>query len=276
MRMFAALAFALLLAACSREQPHGWLGYAEGDNTFISAPQAGWLAHLNVERGDQVQPGQLLFTLDDTREAAARDQAAAAIPQIKAQLVQAKANLDYARVTLARQEGLARAHAGVPTALDQAKANFKQADASMSQLQAQERQAEAALTGAAYTLAQRDIASYVRGPVQEIYFREGEYVPASTPVVSVLPPKNIYVRFFVPETEFSHVHLGQHVRITCDGCKPFTATITFISQQEEFTPPVIFSIGNREKLVFKMEARAPGGLPLHPGQPVEVRPLSDG
>jgi HlyD family secretion protein len=49
--------------------------------------------------------------------------------------------------------------------------------------------------------------------------------------------------------------------------------VSFIAAQEEFTPPVIFSIGNREKLVFKVEARAPGGLALHPGQPVDVRPL---
>src|SRR3569832_1613586 len=91
-KAFATFAFALLLVACSREEQHGWLGYAEGDNAFISAPQAGWLAHLNVDRGDTVNLGELLFTLDDTREAAARDQAAAAIPQIRAQLVQAKAN----------------------------------------------------------------------------------------------------------------------------------------------------------------------------------------
>ncbi len=273
MRMLAALAGCLLLAACGPQQEHAWLGYAEGDNAFISAPQAGWVAHLAVERGDAVKPGQVLFTLDDTREAAARDQAAAAIPQIKAQLVQARANLNYAHITLVRQQGLARAHAGVPTALDQAVASYKQAAAAVWQLQAQQQQAEATLAGAAYNLSQRDIVSFVQGPVQDIYFREGEYVPASTPVVSVLPPKNIYVRFFVPETEFAKVHLGQSVRVTYDGCKPLTATVTFISQQEEFTPPVIFSIGNREKLVFKLEARAAGGLPLHPGQPVQVRPL---
>src|SRR5690242_20237433 len=91
-----AFAGLLLLAACSREQPHGWLGYAEGDNAFISAPQPGWLARLNVERGDNVTPGQLLFALDDTHEAAARDQAAAVIPQVRAQLKQARANLDLA------------------------------------------------------------------------------------------------------------------------------------------------------------------------------------
>jgi HlyD family secretion protein len=266
-------AFLLILTACGQSEQHGWLGYAEGDNAFISAPQPGWLAHLAVERGDQVKRGQLLFTLDDTREQAARDQAAAVLPQMKAQIAQAAANLDFMRKSLARQQGLARANAGVPSALDQALANYRQAVASLEQLQAQERQAAAVLTGARYTLAQRDIAAYVEGPVQDIYFREGEYVPASTPVVSILPPKNIYVRFFVPETEFAHVHLGERVRITCDGCKAMTATVTFIAQQEEFTPPVIFSVGNREKLVFKLEARAPGGLPLHPGQPVEVKPL---
>ena len=49
---------------------------------------------------------------------------------------------------------------------------------------------------------------------------------------------------------------GQTVAIACDGCAAdLTATITFIAQQEEFTPPVIYSVGNREKLVFKAEAR---------------------
>ncbi|MBV8800700.1 MAG: efflux RND transporter periplasmic adaptor subunit [Alphaproteobacteria bacterium] len=273
MKRAAVFALMLFLAACGQSEDHGWLGYAEGDNALISAPQPGWLAHLHVQRGDDVKPGQLLFRLDDTREQAARDQAAAAIPQIRAQMKQAQANLEYARTTLLRQQGLARAHAGVPSALDQASANYKQAAASLSQLQAQEAQAQAALSGAAYALAQRDIVSTVSGTVQDVYFREGEYVPPSTPVISVLPPKNIYVRFFVPETQFARARLGQTVRISCDGCRPLTARITFIAQQEEFTPPVIFSIGNREKLVFKMEARVAGGLPLHPGQPVEVRPL---
>ena len=101
-------------------------------------------------------------------------------------------------------------------------------------------------------------------------------MPASTPVVSVLPPANVYVRFFVPESQLPKVKLGQKVQINCDGCKPMTATITFIAAQAEFTPPVIFSIDNREKLVFKLEARAPGGLHLHPGQPVQVKPLESG
>jgi HlyD family secretion protein len=132
---------------------------------------------------------------------------------------------------------------------------------------------EGALTDAQYQLSQRHILSQVDGQVQDIYFFQGEYVPASTAVVSVLPPKNVFVRFFVPEPEFARVKLGQTVSISCDGCAPnTTAKITFIAQQEEFTPPVIFSVDSRQKLVFKLEARAPGGLKLNPGEPVDVRP----
>jgi HlyD family secretion protein len=264
----------LALGGCEAKSDQAWLGYAEGDNTFVAAPQAGWVAKLAVERGQVVRPGEVLFTLDDTSQQALRDQAAAAIPQIKAQMAQAEANLDFTRRTYERQAGLARVNAGTPTTLDQALSSYRQAQAALAQSQAQLGQAEAALTGAQYTLSQRDIVSYVSGHVEDIYFRTGEYAPAGTPVISVLPPQNVYVRFFVPETEFAKVHLGQKVKISCDGCaKNIEATVTFIAQQEEFTPPVIFSIGSREKLVFKLEARAPGGLHINPGQPVDVRPL---
>ena len=268
------LVLLLVLSACDNSHGNAWLGYAEGDNVFISAPQAGWVSAMRVERGQEVKPGDLLFTLDDTRERAARDQAQATLTQMLGLIAQQKANLDYAAKELSRQQGLARAHAGVPATLDLAQSNYKQAQALYSQTESQVKQAEAALQDEQYQLSQRSVIAYVAGRVEDIYFRDGEYAPPSTPVLSMLPPKNIYVRFFVPETEFAHTHVGQKVRITCDNCRPVTATITFIAQQEEFTPPVIFSIGNREKLVFKLEARAPGGLRLNPGQPVEVNPIA--
>jgi HlyD family secretion protein len=89
-------------------------------------------------------------------------------------------------------------------------------------------------------------------------------------VLALLPHASIRVRFFVPEGALARLHLGARVRISCDGCGAMEGRISFIASDAEYTPPVIFSVGNREKLVFKVEARAPGGLPLHPGQPVEV------
>jgi HlyD family secretion protein len=272
-RLAFALIMSLALGACEEKHDQGWLGYGEGDSAMISAPQAGWVTALKVERGTVVKRGDLLFVLDSTTQQAGQEQASGALEQARASLKQEQSNLVYARTELARQESLARYHAGVPAQLDLARTNAQQSAAKVGQLQAQIGQMEANLKGAAYGLSQRQIVSQTDGPVQDIFFRPGEYVPASTPVVSVLPPANIYARFFVPETELPKVKLGQKVQVNCDGCKPMTATITFIAAQAEFTPPVIFSVGNREKLVFKLEARKDGGLGIHPGQPVTVRPL---
>jgi HlyD family secretion protein len=269
-----ALLLLLGLSACGDNTDQGWLGYAEGDNAFIAAPQPGWVSSMRVERGTLVHRGDLLFTLDDTAQRASRDQAIATINTARASLAQEQANLVYAQKQLARQVGLARANAGTPSQLDLARATYQQSAAHIGALKAQIAQTEASLEGASYSLTQRNVVAQTDGRVQDIYFRTGEYVPATVPVLSVLPPNNVFVRFFVPETEFSHVHIGQKVRIACDGCAAnITAKITFIAEQQEFTPPVIFSQGNREKLVFKLEARGPGGLRLSPGQPVQVRPL---
>ena len=267
------LVLLLLLAACEKKQDDAWLGYGEGDAAFIAAPQAGWVTRMDVERGQIVHRGDVLFTLDSTQQQSTRDQAEAMLVQARASLSQEQANLAYAKTELTRQDNLARAGAGTPTQRDLAENTYRQSAARIAQLQAQIGQMQANVTGAAYGLSQRQVVAETDGPVQDIYFRQGEYVPASVPVLSLLPPANVYVRFFVPEAEIAKLHLGSKVRITCDGCKPMDAQISFIASQVEYTPPVIFSVGNREKLVFKLEARLPGGLDLHPGEPVEVRGL---
>jgi len=261
----------LLLAACNDGPSDAWLGYAEGEQALIAAPQGGWLTEMKLERGQSVSKGQALFTLDSTREQADRDQAAAQLAQARASLAQERANLQLTRAQLARQDRLAQEGVGVPAVRDQARAAYQQSQARIGQLEGQIAQMQAAISSAGYALSQRSVIAQTEGVVQDILFRQGEYVPAAAPVVALLPPENVFVRFFVPQSQLARVRLGQRVRVTCDGCRPQDAAISFIAAREEFTPPVIFSVGNREKLVFKLEARAPGGLKLHPGQPVEVR-----
>lgn len=268
------LALLLVLTGCGQSGPKPWLGYAEGEDAFIGAPQPGWITAIAVHRGDVVKKGDVLFTLDDTQQLALRDQAKATLAQARAQLQQAQAKLAYATKELHRQRNLVHAHAGTKSALDLAQNNYDETAAQIRQIKAQEHAAKATLENTEYQLSQRKIKARVGGRVEDIYFRVGEYVPASTPVISLLPPQNVFVRFFVPEKEFAKVKMGQTVRISCDSCRSnLLAKITFIAQQEEFTPPVIFSIANREKLVFKLEARAKGGLALNPGQPVDVTPV---
>lgn len=268
------LVLLLVLTGCEKPLQEQWLGYAEGDPSFVAAPMAGWVTDLKVERGAWVNKGDPLFNLDNTSQIAVRDSAEAAIAQAQGQLAQAEANLDLARKQFDRQKGLVHSNATSRQLYDQAKSAYETAQAQIEQIKANENQARATLANASYQLSQRRIASLTTGRVQNIYYRTGEFVQASVPVVSILPPQNVYVRFFVPEDQFSRIHLGQKVKIHCDGCADnITATISFIASQEEFTPPVIFSNQSRKQLVFKVEARAPGGLKLNPGQPVNVDPL---
>ncbi len=131
----------------------------------------------------------------------------------------------------------------------------------------------AALTQAQWKLQQKQIASPRGGLVYDTLYRPGEWVAPGSPVVQLLPPENLEVRFFVPETAVGGLTLGQNIRVHCDGCSTdVPAAITFISNQVEFTPPVIYSNENRSKLVFMVIAKpSVDKAPLlHPGQPLEV------
>jgi HlyD family secretion protein len=269
----ATIALVFVLAACGRGEQH-WLGYADGDNVLVAAPQAGWVTGEMVGRGSEAKVGDVLFTLDDTPQRQARDSAVADLAAAEQQQAQATSALDFSTKELAREQTLVAHHAVSQRDLDQAQTNFNSDVAKVAQAAANSNAAKAALATAEWNLSERTVRARISGSVEDVYFRVGEYAPANAAVVALLPPVNIYVRYFVPETELNTIKLGQKVAIECDGCaKNLRATISFISQEAEFTPPVIYSIGNREKLVFKVEARSPGGLPLRPGLPVTVSPV---
>ena len=301
-RLLAILAFGLL-SSCDSPKDDYWLGYIEGELALIAPPQPGWITSIDVMRGAKIKPGDALFTLDAVRELAARDnanasiaaakeqgsQAASQIAQAKAEETQVEADIAKNEKELMRQQELVRIGASprrdleaTQAAYDSARAHRAQtvaqqtqAAAAVRQAEAQAHQAEANLTTAEFNLSERAVHAQVAGEVQDIYFRQGEYANAGAPVVAVLPPANVFVRFFVPEPDVARLMLGSTVQISCDGCAAgLTGTISFIAAQAEFTPPVIYSVGNRERLVFKAEARVAGGLPIRPGVPVEVRPVA--
>lgn len=255
--MFACLA-ALFLSACDERPENSWQGYAEGDYVRVAAMEGGIIEKITVERGDRVRAGMPLFRLETTAEEAA---SAAA----KANLDAAKATLQEAELELKRKLELRRT-GNVPQAeADTARARSDRAGAAMLS-------AAAALDQAKYRLARRESHAPASAIVQDVLFREGETVIAGQPVISLLPPGNIKIRFFVPEAEFAKINRGDKVQIACSNCPPdATGTIRFISTEAEFTPPVIYSDRSKEKLVFMAEA-TPDAKPeaFHPGQPVTV------
>ncbi len=301
----------LLLAGCEPAPPPTYQGYVEGEYVRVAAPFAGNLVRLAVARGSQVRAGDALYTLEQDSERAARQEAgqrlAAAqarlanlrkgrrpeeIAAIEARLAEARSALRLSAAQLARDEQLARAGYVSAARLDASRSAHDQNLARLQQLQAElnvarlagradeiraaeaeTEAARAALSQAEWRLAQKSVRAPVGGLVQDVYYVEGEWVNAGHPVLSLLPPGNVKIRFFVPEPVLGRLRPGQSLRVSCDGCPPLTATVSYVSPQAEYTPPVIYSKDSRAKLVFLVEARpaAADAAALHPGQPVDVR-----
>jgi len=309
------LAGLLSLSACQPPPAGPqWSGYAEGDTTYLAAPVAGRVEVMAVQEGDAVQPGQLLFRLQGTlehasqreavaREAVAQAQAADAdkgrrreeLAVSRAQLQQARRQAELAQLDLQRQRELLDRQFVARSRVEDADLVLRQAQARVAELEAavdvahlpareDERRAARASAEAAsavqaqsrWRLDETVQRAVLAGRVQTRFFLPGEWVNAGQPVLAVLPDGQRKARFFVPEADLGALKLQQAVLLRCDGCgPPMAARISFIADQAEYTPPVIYSNAQRAKLVFMVEARpekAADALRLHPGQPLDVSP----
>jgi len=310
MRSRLALAVLFALAACHDVSPGGDPGYVEGEFVRVAAPLSGTLVTLAVTRGSDVAKDAPLFTLESEQERAARAEAEARVrqaqatlanlgkarrpPEIaaaRAQLAQAQASLAQSEADLARTQKLVADKFLPPQQRDQALAARDRDRARVAELTEQLRvenlparsdeiaaaaaevkAATDALAQAQWRVDQKSQTAPVAGLVSDTLYRPGEWVPAGAPVVSLLPPANVKLRFYVPETLVGSLRLGGSVTAHCDGCgADIAAKIRFIAPQAEFTPPVIYSRQNRANLVFLVEAwpDTPNAA-LHPGLPVDV------
>jgi HlyD family secretion protein len=237
------IAAALAIPAWNSDRDPTVQGWVEADFVFVSPDESGRIETLSVREGDRVTIGEQLFTLDDDLQ--------------RADLAQSQAAMINAQQAFERAQQLLKVNAGTQKTYEDA--------------EAAQRSAQARLNSSQTRLARRRVASPVSGTVQQVYFRPGEMVGPGRPIVALLPPANIKVRFFVPETTLAQIAIGKSVEVRCDGCAAnLTAKISFISRTAEFTPPVIYSQDERSKLVYMVEARPDAPEKLRVGQPVSV------
>jgi HlyD family secretion protein len=239
----AALLLVLALAGCGKSNERTLQGWVESELIFISPDEQGRVETLKAREGDSVQKGDLLFSVDEDLQ-----QADVTVKQVA--VTNAQQQFDRARELLKTAAGTQRTFDDAEAALRQAKANLE-----WSQTR----------------LTRRRAVAPAAGVIQQVYFRPGETVPPGRPVMSMLPPGNLKLRFFAPERVLHDIKYGATVNVTCDGCVAgLTATVSFIASSAEYTPPVIYSLDERAKLVFLIEARPQFPDKFRVGQPVTV------
>ena len=273
MKWFAApLLLVTVLPSCHRSENDVVQGYIDAKTFLIASQVTARVVAVPVLEGQDVAGGALLVKLDDRDAIAQRTQAVARVAQTEADATQLQANAvatsrEFIRITALRERRVAS-----ESDLDNARKANDMAVAAVTGAERQLDAARAALTEADWQLGERMLSAPKAGRIEQVYFRPGEVAPAGRPLVSLLPPDELKVVFFVPQASLARVPLGAGVTVSCDGCgAPIAAKVTYVSSQAEFTPPVIYSVQARAKLVFKIEAHAAVGLDrLSIGQPVDV------
>jgi HlyD family secretion protein len=272
MKRFVIFSCVLFLAACGRNTPDTLQGYGEADYIYLSSQDAGIVGELFVREGDVVEAGQRLFRLDPDRLRYGAQSAQAQRAAATAAVATAQAEATLAQRNYARGAELAERGFYPQARLDADRAARDAANARLAQTRRQ-----AAAAGAETNLAQARLgdlagAAPQAGTIEQIFHRQGEVVAAGQPIVALLAPQNMKVRFFAPQAVLPQLAVGGRVSVSCDGCaETASATISFIASEPQFTPPVIYSLDQREKLVFLVEARLDAPAPIRPGMPVDVR-----
>lgn len=300
-----------IFGGCQKSNTQIYSGYAEAEYVNISSTQSGKLDKLFVRRGDKVSINSNLFALECENEVLAlkqvsSDLAAAEatlkdyqkgsrpeeIKVIEAQLAQATANADNADNQWKRNKTLYPANAVSKTQLDDSEALAKATSAKVKELQdtlkvaklskrldqitAQKERVEqlrSALKQAQWKVDEKGVKSRYDALVFDTLYREGEFVPTGGIIIRLLPPENIKIRFFVPQSVAESLQIGNTVSIIeRSDSKKIAAHVTYISPEAEFTPPIIYSNETKDKLTYMIEAYPQKSVAplLHPGQPVEV------
>lgn len=249
--------FVFFITACSDSSENTFQGYIEGEYTYIAPSVSGRLDKLPVHRGEMIKENQTLFILDKTPEKAEFEAA-------KARLSETESSEQLADTNLKRDQQQYTIGAIPKSQLDNSFYTHKEDVASVLE-------SKHNLTSAAWNLSQTKANAASEAFVHDTLYNLGEWVEAGNPVVILLPPDKLKIRFFVPEPVLSHLKMGAPITIITDS-KKFPAKITYISDEAEYTSPLIYSNNTRSKLIFRIEAKpdSPNVATMHPGQPVEV------
>lgn len=298
-----------LFSACGPGAPLA-VGYVEGDYALLAPIEVAEVKTVSVKRGDRIGPGQPVATLESADAQIAVAQAKAALAQAQAQLADlqvgkrpeeiavleaslrsAKAQAADAARTLARTQDLLKRGVATQAQYDDAATQAEVADAAIGQATAnlavgrlparpetikaaenQVKQAQTGLEQAEWRLSKRTLQAPAAGRVNDIIRYPGDTAGPSSPVLSVLPDGAVKLTVYVAEPRLSSVKVGGELTVRCDGCPSgLKARVSYVSPDPEFTPPVIYSLENRQKLVYLVEAKPVGDTgPLQPGQIVDV------
>ncbi|QMT61459.1 HlyD family secretion protein [Legionella sp. PC997] len=262
----------LLLTACEKENKI-FSGYIDTDLVYLSADFGGRLSDLAVSRGQLVKTNQFLFKLEQTSELYNVKMSKLTNKDLLAQRQQIVTQLNYNEINYRRTLEMRKQNAASQNDLDAAKRDLNISKEQLNDIDFRIKNNQVDTADKKWQMTRKENFAPDSGIVFDTYYTQGEFVQAGAPVLSLIIKNNIKAIFFVPEERLAELRLNEHVKIKTDHNEHFAeGHIFFISNIAEYTPPIIYSREERQRLVFRIEAKidSPDLEKIHLGQPVTL------
>ena len=161
------------------------------------------------------------------------------------------------------------------TNLDGARERLRQAQVTEQGVRvaaAESERAGAMVSQSEEMLAKHALHAPISGVVDSVNVESGEVVLAGTSVVTLIEPLDLWVTVYIPEPQMAHIKIGQIAEVVVDGWPDhFAATVSWISQEAEFTPKYVLTKTERARLSYEAHIRLKQPTDrLKPGMPADV------
>lgn len=251
-------------------------GRIEATQIEIATKQAGRVVEILPHEGDMVEAGSIVAILDRVEITAQLRQTQAEAQRARkamagslAIVASRRGEASFADQELQRSIVLAEKGYATQERLDQRRQLVTSAGAALDVALAQVGEADAAIRSAdalvdrlTTLVGDATIRTPTRGRVQYRLVEPGAVLAAGGRIVTLLDLSDVSMTIFLPAGEAGRLAIGDEARIILDAAPAyvFSATVSFVAAEAQFTPKTVETTAEREKLMFRVKLRAPTAM----------------
>lgn len=268
----------ILLAACNNGK-HKWdaSGVFEATEVMVSAEANGKIMEFTINEGDRVVAGEQLGLIDTTLLFLQKKQLESSrygtlsnTQDVAKQIASLNEQIAWQEKELIRFQKLFKENAGNQKNIDDIENNLKvlrkelvARKSSLGNSNKSISEQGAAIENNIKLLTEQIkralISSPINGVILTKYAEQGEFAATGKVLFSVADLDNIYLRAYITADQLSKIKLGDKVKVYSDyennNYKEYEGTVSWISNQSEFTPKTIQTRNERANLVYATKIR---------------------
>ncbi len=269
-------ALAAMVMSCSHDETqYDASGVFEATEVVVSAKIQGEIVELNVEEGQPVTQDSAVGFIDYKQLSIKKQQLESSRQSgedrkldVNSQVASIRQQIANAQREKARYEKLYQQNAASRKQVDdiqyeinvlerQLAATTEQISTSNTSITSSAQSIDSQISGVDVQIADATIKSPITGTVLTKYAEPGEYAAVGRALFRVANINDIKLRAYVTASQVTTLKLGQKVTVYADdgkdGRKAYDGTVSWISDEAEFTPKTIQTRDERSNLVYAVK-----------------------